>query len=1204
MNIYILRETFIFISIGLLMTACNPDHQNSSQEDISLFLKAKSFPLNTIKGYFINPYTGDSIQQLMVNYGDTVVTGTPIEIVGEVVLLNDSNKPTRSKAGLPQVKSLTLNINRIPDNLTIINVDEATLKSHADIDTYLDNFVEIRSKRIQTGVPLPAFGNKKPTKQPKPSTALPSAFMDNAIYNIQYLDVEQGIASSYVRTMLEDQFGNIWFGTWGGGVSKYNGTAFTTFTQTEGLTNNYVLSILEDKDKNIWIGTEKGVSKYDGTSFTNFTHKEGMINDHITSIMEDRHGNIWFGSFGGGAIKYDGETFTHFTENEGLSNNKIHAILEDSHGDIWFGTDGGGASKFDGKAFVHFTEKEGLTSNYIWSIHEDKNGNMWFGAWEGGLTKYDGSSFTHYTDKEGLNNNNVTSILEDRLGNLWFGTWGGGVSKYDPTELSRTGSEHFINYTQNEGLSSNNIKSLLEDHYGNIWFGTWGRGVNKYRQSSFVHYKKEQGLSSNLVFFMLKGSNENIWFGTNNGVSKYDGETFANFTKREGLSNNSVWSILEDRKGHLWFGTEGGGVNKFDGEYFTYFSTKNGLCGDIVHSILEDQDGSIWFGTWGGGVSKYDGESFTNFTQEGGGLLSNNVTSLLEDEHGNIWIGTEGGGVSKYTPALKSNTATASITHITEKEGLINNNVVSILEDDEGSLWFGTYNGLNKYDGKSFTYFTKNEGLSNNHILSLLMDQDKNMWISTQKGINMLFKIKRGQEVQSDGLYKVVSYGKRDGLKSMDFFNNSVILDNNNKIWWGGGISLTMLDLEDQSVVEQPSIVQLDYLEVNEKFVNSEMLDDETGNRIEYLKIHPFSNYPIGLKLSHDQNYITFHYNAINWSGPHKNYYRYMVEGLNNTWSIPTPNTKVDFRNLPHGSYTFKVQAMDMNEETWSKPFNYVFTIYPPWWLTWWAKLIWMGSILGAAYAIYYARVKSLKRQQESLHKQIAQRTRELRESNDELLFKNQELKVYDQMVSHDLRGPMGQVNACANLLKQDLDSSISTEGHKILDFILKSSNNAIKLIDGILTFASAEQPASLEQEIDLNKLMLDVIEGHSLNIKTKEATVKIDTLPIIKNGVSVKVYQLFYNLVGNALKFQKPDALPVISIYMQGKSEVVVEDNGVGFDQQYAKEIFQPLKRVHAGFDGFGIGLGTCKRIADFHGWDIQAESEVGKGSKFIITL
>ena len=222
-----------------------------------------------------------------------------------------------------------------------------------------------------------------------------------------------------------------------------------------------------------------------------------------------------------------------------------------------------------------------------------------------------------------------------------------------------------------------------------------------------------------------------------------------------------------------------------------------------------------------------------------------------------------------------------------------------------------------------------------------------------------------------------------------------------------------------------------------------------------------------------------------------------------------------------------------------------------------------------------------------------------------ELNQKNEELKAYDRMVSHDLKGPIGHIVSLAGFLKEDNESHISDESKTFLDQIIKSSKASQALIDGILTFASADQPAALEETIDLNKIVSDAVEGHSQTIITKNAQIDLEKLPIIESGISVKVYQLFYNLIGNALKFQRPESKPIVSIYLNEDEEIVVQDNGVGFDQNHAREIFKPLKRLDMGhkYEGFGIGLGTCQRIADFHGWNIRAESEIGKGSKFIIS-
>ena len=119
-----------------------------------------------------------------------------------------------------------------------------------------------------------AIGKVVPCKMPKPVKAALPVMKDNATCNIQYLDVEQGMNSSYVNCMLRDKTGNLWFGTYGGGVSKYDGASFTHFTEKEGLSNNTVLSIIEDKTGNLWFGTDGGgLSKYDVESFTHFTEK-------------------------------------------------------------------------------------------------------------------------------------------------------------------------------------------------------------------------------------------------------------------------------------------------------------------------------------------------------------------------------------------------------------------------------------------------------------------------------------------------------------------------------------------------------------------------------------------------------------------------------------------------------------------------------------------------------------------------------------------------------------------------------------------------------------------------------------------------------------------------------------------------------------------------------------------------------------------
>ena len=220
-----------------------------------------------------------------------------------------------------------------------------------------------------------------------------------------------------VLSITEDKTGNLWFGTEGGGVSRYDGKTFTNYTTTQGLASNVVLSITEDKTGNIWFGTYVGgVSRYDGKTFTNYTTAQGLANNTIWSITEDKTGNLWFGTYGGGVSRYDGKTFTNYTTAQGLAHNVVWNITEDKTGNLWFGTNGGGVSRYDGKTFMNYTTTQGLANNVVLSITEDKTGNLWFGTYGGGVSRYDGKTFTNYTKNQGLPDDVVTQVVMDKNG--------------------------------------------------------------------------------------------------------------------------------------------------------------------------------------------------------------------------------------------------------------------------------------------------------------------------------------------------------------------------------------------------------------------------------------------------------------------------------------------------------------------------------------------------------------------------------------------------------------------------------------------------------------------------------------------------------------------------------------------------------------------------------------------------------------------
>ena len=855
----------------------------------------------------------------------------------------------------------------------------------------------------QDGVPAPrkvvAGGTLVPTIQPKPIVAQPPRMKDAAIANMQYLDIDQGMISSYVWCLMEDSKGNLWIGT-NDGISRYDGNTFVHYTMQEGLGSNRTRCMLEDSRGHLWFGSDGGgVSRYDGVCFTRFTVEDGLSDNHIFAMLEDAEGQLWFGTRSGEVnlleIAKGASTFTHFRIQHGKTSYPIWTMMQDRDSALWFGTMGGGVFRYNGEDFTKYGIKDGLSSDEIWSIFEDSRGSVWFGTNGNGACllreNEDGvRTFTHYSNSNGLMGGTIWCILEDDQQNIWLGSEGSGVSRFQQT--ASDGSGFFTNYSISEGLSSDRIQSMMIGSQGGLWLGTRGGGITRFDASSFMHFTKQSGLSDNTIWSLIEDRNGHLWFGTRSGgVNVYDGATFTHFTTREGLSSNEVTCIIEDVDGHLWFGTQGGGVTVLSGNKLIHLTTDHGLSSNEVQTMFEDKKGDIWIGTEGGGLNRYDPSKgidagiFTHFTTVEG-LASNTVRAIYQDDESDIWIGTQGGGVNRFRS--DGSYAGGMISRYHSGHGLSHNRVWAIHADTYGYLWFGTQGGgLSRFDGSTFTNFNTTHGLSHDWVWSIVEDDKQNIWTSTEKGICVLVPVASRSETQgsSSEEYQFFTFGKADGLIRLDFSQNAC-LDRLNRIWWGSIEGLTMLDLNQFDLPSTIPEMRMSTIEIGQEYIDYRNLGDSlyrtassVGKTIyENLdSISPFQNYPVTLDLPHKLNHLTFQFSAIDWNAPHKLQYAYLMEGSDEAWSPVSSETSVTYRNLAPGQYTFTVKAIGA-AQIWSEPISYEFSIRPPWWLSWWAKAIYGVGCISLVVGFVRFRTADLTRRQRELEQTVADRTAEV----------------------------------------------------------------------------------------------------------------------------------------------------------------------------------------------------------------------------------
>ncbi|MBN2520792.1 MAG: hypothetical protein JXB17_09830 [Bacteroidales bacterium] len=1068
----------------------------------------------------------------------------------------------------------------------------------------------------------------------------------------------ENLTSSYTSCITQDSIGFIWIGTQDG-LNRYNGyhiKSYKTFPgDSTSLPHNNIITLYTDRNGDVWIGTNNGLCLYERnydtfkqianeklpSGLSEFTiscineNKNGIIHvstlqsiynydlqnekfielikidkGEINKFIFDKKNNIWIGTIKeGGLLYYDLENekiekyfYDKNNKNSISDNSPMGIALKDSI--LWIATSGGGINSFNinTKTFKRYPVNDPYQINakvaYI-----DNNKRIWTCDYVG-LNLYDEKLDIFYSyipdiDIKYSLKSSILSIFQDIQGNYWTLHSPGGIGL-------RIVPKGFNNFNEDKFWrpSNNNITAICEDGEGNLWLGNASNGVD------IFCWKEKKIMTFN-----------------NQPDNKYS------------IGKGATLALFKDKDDIMWIGSHMGGLQYFDEKtkhFLAYLhdpDNPKSIANNDVRSITEDNHGNLWLVVHGKGIDKFDKEKqiFYHYNYEDNGLSNDWSFQVLHDSQENIWVAT----VWRLN-LLKKGENTFHVFYFDENDtnSLSNDEITSLYEDSKNRIWVGTGDGLNLYNrGKNnFTRFTK--GFANSHICAILEDNKNNIWVSTLSGLSVLNSKSK----------TVKNFDISDDLTSKEY-NNRSCYKNNDKLFFGGinGVNYFNPDNIHYNTYIPKVVI------TNFKLFNEEVTE---YNKNSVLKKHISVTEEI--TLEHKQNIITFEFVAINMIHPEKNQYAYIMEGFDNGWHYVGNKREATYTNLDPGNYVFKVKASN-NDDYWNeKGTSIKLTILPPWWKTWWFRII-LGIIILILLLTYnLTRTTQLRKQRLTLARQVKKRTTELREKNilledqkndldhaykqlierqeriqeqaeelkqqtENLSKANEELKLLNStkdklfsIIAHDLRNPFNSILGFSDILRDSYDELTNEEKLEIVDNINLSSRRVYDLLENLFKWART-QTDKIDYhpvKLSLNTLIKDII--YLLHNISDKKQIEI----IFKESVEAEVFAdedmvrtIIRNLLDNAIKYTPRGGKIFVNVEnLNDFSKITIQDTGIGMEKDTIENIFNlnhTDSRVGTeGEKGSALGLVLCKEFVERNNGKLNIESKPGQGSIFSFTL
>ncbi|MDA3879168.1 MAG: response regulator, partial [Prolixibacteraceae bacterium] len=1030
------------------------------------------------------------------------------------------------------------------------------------------------------------------------------------VFNFHHYTNEDGLPSSYVKSVVQDKLGFMWMAT-RVSVVRFDGSRFIEFPAYNEFgeeTDLFCNKVFMYNDSLLVARTNRGRYYYFDQDNETFHAYMKLNNLGQTQSLMPAADGYWL-CRNDELLFFDSATGRLTGINEKLEFSNLpdkHKFLQhyNNKNKIVALTDTGILLWIDieNSEVKSFNVREQVNPMLVRLYYIDYNSNIWFGEESNGLLRLNTQTgnITRYSkDKAGnkrLPHNMVHCFTEDADNRIWIGTEA-GLSIVDDNE----NSIHYCRYdpANPNGLNTDPIYDAFCDKDGNVWLGTYFGGLNFWNgKESFFHTWQsgvgKWSLGGNVVSCLNEDQDGNIWVGLEdmglNMINIENGQVNRYISQNSGLSYNNIHDLhfVDDKT--LWIATYTGGINILDikSKTFTYLNVKNApnLHSDNIYAFM--QVGDSLFVSTSAGVNLYHlrDKTFQSFFPE---ILNDYQFESMARNGNTLWFSS---ALSVYYYDIGS----GKLHEFDKAPEMANINFVRT--DSKQRIWIGDcYDGLCCYNpaDESVKFFNPQTGFPGSWMFSLQEADNGWFWVSCNSGL-----IKFHPE---NDIYTL--FDTNSGIPFNQFNYRASYTDSRGITYFGGNNGMVSFNMNDSLNVDNHKDIRFTGFQLFNKYVQPGVKGsplDKSLNRSDRIT------------LNHNQNIFTLEFTSFSYASLGRSQYAYYLEGFEDDWNHVGNRNYATYTNLSPGKYTFHVKGYQNEMDTNNEGRTLQIVVKPPIWLSHWAFLVYFILAWGFSIVIYMVGRKLEK------SKALVEIERRDKEHSEEI---NKVKLEFFTNISHELKTPLTLI---MGPLKKVLgEEKLSPISRKRLTGIERNSHRLFNLINQLLEFRKVETGREVLkiEKIEIAEYIAEIVRSFESLVESTDIQFAVSTP---KPGTEVwidpgKVERIIFNLLINAFKYTSVSGVVNLKVSLGGKDVkkngskellISVSDSGKGIAPEMIDKVFDRF--FHSG-DGnmqiksSGIGLAYVKSLVQLHKGKISVESNPdglsgSKGTIFSVRL